>query len=108
MDRLNQGTEAAKVLGALFAVFDEAMTSEQVPPSTRRRVINQLMFGNPDGDSCAKASLEVEAGVAAMDPEKLRRFREGDWVMSAEEAGFGPVPEKVEIPLIGSAAALTS
>ena len=34
----------------LLDVFDEAMATEGVEPSTRRRVINILAWGQPDGD----------------------------------------------------------
>lgn len=46
-----------KALRDTFAAFDQAMTTEQVPPSVRKRVMNQLMFGNPHGDDAEVVEL---------------------------------------------------
>jgi hypothetical protein len=81
---------------AWLTLFDQLMQAERIPGETRRRVLNRCLFGDPRGDVFAKASLDVEAAVAAMDPETLG-FRSGEWITSAEDAGWGPVPEKVAV-----------
>ena len=83
---------------AWLTLFDQLMQAERIPGDTRRRVLNRCLFGDPRGDVFAKVSLDVEAAVAAMDPETLG-FRIGEWITSAEEAGWGPVPEKVTVDL---------
>lgn len=85
-----------------ITAFTEAMQSEDVPDETRRRVLNRVLFGNPDGDVFAKASLDVEVAVANMDPETLLGFRKGEWITSAEEAGWAPVPETIVVHLTGA------
>ncbi len=86
-----------------LTVFTEAMNTEGVPGKTQRRVLNRLLFGDPRGDVFAKASLDVEAAMASMDPETLFGFREGEWVTSAEEAGWAPVPETIVVHLTDAA-----
>lgn len=85
---------------AWLTLFDQLMQAEQIPGETRRRVLNRFLFGDPRGDVFAKVSLDVEAAVAAMDPETLG-FRSGEWITSAEEVGWGPVPDKVTVELPG-------
>lgn len=46
-----------KALRDMFAAFDQAMATEQVPTSVRKRVMNQLMFGNPHGDDAEVVEL---------------------------------------------------
>lgn len=41
-----------------LTAFTEAMEAEAVPDRTRRRVLNRVMFGNPDGDEQARFRLE--------------------------------------------------
>jgi len=88
---LKHATEHAGIaeVKAWLKVFDQLMQAEQIPDVTRRRVLSRFLFGDPDGDVFEKASLEVEAAVAAMDPETLLGFRKGEWITSAEEAGWG-------------------
>jgi hypothetical protein len=54
-----------KALRSMFRAFDGAMKDEQVPPGARRRVLNRLMFGNPDGDVNATVELPDPASVRA-------------------------------------------
>ncbi len=86
-----------------ITAFTEAMEAEAVPGRTRQRVLNRVMFGTPDGDVFTKASLKVETAVAAMDPETLRGLQGAGLFTSAEEAGWGPVPDKVTVELPSTA-----
>jgi hypothetical protein len=42
-----------------LTAFTEAMKAEAVPDRTRQRILNRLMFGNPDGDERARVKLEI-------------------------------------------------
>lgn len=92
---------------AWLKVFDELTQAEEIPDATRRRVLNRFLFGHPDGDVFAKASLAVESAVAPMAPATLLGFRKGEWITSAEEAGWETVPETVTICLPNAGAKFT-
>jgi len=106
VDEAQEHAGIAKIK-AWLKVFDQLMQAEEIPEGTRRRVLNRFLFGDPDGDVFAKASLKVEAAVAAMDPAEVLGFRQGGWITSAEEAGWGPVPERVTVHLSNTGARFT-
>lgn len=55
-----------------LTAFTEAMEAEAVPDRTRQRVLNRVMFGNPDGDERARVKLELSEEQA----ETMRRALE--------------------------------
>jgi len=77
----HSGIAAAK---RWLTALTEAMEAEAVPGDTRRRIVNRVLFGDPDGDVFEKASLEVEARLARMDPARVLGFRQDEWSKRAE------------------------
>lgn len=86
--------EASKLQTARrwLTAFTDAMKAEAVPDDTRRRIVNRVLFGNPDGDECAKlpeatferhrADATAALGrlyTARKDPERGWGMREGHW-----------------------------
>lgn len=72
-----------------LSAFTEAMGAEAVPDRTRRRVLNRVMFGNPDGVDAEVIELcrrdderraRFEGGFMAAPPE-IRQLRAGDPLM---------------------------
>lgn len=55
-----------------IAAFTEAMEAEAVPGGTRRRVLNRVLFGNPDGDEQERLAL----GPFKQQAESIRRALE--------------------------------
>jgi len=44
----------------LLKIFDAAMATEGVDSGTRRRIVNGLLYGNPDGDPTAVFPIDLE------------------------------------------------
>ena len=55
-----------------ITAFTEAMEAEAVPDRTRRRVLNRVLLGNPDGDERERFKLEISQEHA----ESMRRALE--------------------------------
>lgn len=89
--------ELAKAKAWLTA-FERAMESEQVPEHTRRRVVNCLVWGHPDGDTL-KAREEMarwdmardvlQAQLPKVDSEHWQQIHEGRLTHHTEESDRG-------------------
>lgn len=52
---------AERNLFDLLKTFDAAMATEGVDSDTRRRIVNGLLYGNPNGDSTAMLPIDFES-----------------------------------------------
>lgn len=52
--------ENADAVATLITTFDQVMTLEGVDPRTRRRIVNILKWGHPEGDHTATIASPEE------------------------------------------------